>query len=355
MNTSSWPPVFDGHNDVVLDLYRPEPGKERDFFTASAYGHLDLPRARMGGFGGGFFAIYVPPPPTSKPTPHQIPEPPYHLPLPPALDHHYALQTTLAMAARLFRLERESRGQLRICRAASEIADCLNNGVIAAVFHIEGAEAIGPDLTELDVLYEAGLRSLGPVWSRPNIFGSGVPFAFPASPDIGPGLTEAGKALIKACNRLRILIDLSHLNEAGFWDVARLSDAPLVATHSNVHAICPSSRNLTDRQLAAIRDSGGMVGLNFAVTFLRPDGRRDAEMPLSIMVQHIQYLVEHIGIDHVGFGSDFDGALMPAAIRDVSGLPRLLQALADAGFTPDELRKLAFANWLRVLRLTWGT
>ncbi|RMD72550.1 MAG: peptidase, partial [Chloroflexi bacterium] len=123
---------------------------------------------------------------------------------------------------------------------------------------------------------------------------------------------------------------------------------------SNAHAICPSSRNLTDRQLDAIRDTGGMVGLNFGVTFLRPDGKRDAMMPLSVMVQQISYLVERLGIDHVGFGSDFDGALIPQEIGDVRGLPRLLQALADAGFTPAEIRKLAYENWLRVLRLTWG-
>ncbi len=352
MATSTWPPVFDGHNDVLLELYQPEPGKERDFFTASRHGHLDLPRARAGGFGGGLFAVYVPPP--VKPAAEPLPEPPYYLPLPSAIDHNYALQTTLAMAARLFQIAAAADGRVRICRTASEIADCLANDVIAAVLHIEGAEAIGPDLDELEVLYQAGLRSLGPVWSRPNIFGYGVPFAFPADPDIGPGLTEAGKALVKACNRLRILIDLSHLNEAGFWDVARLSEAPLVATHSNAHAICPHSRNLTDRQLDAIRDSGGMVGINFAVSFLRPDGRRDATMPIELIVQHIQYLVERMGIDHVGFGSDFDGALIPAAIGDVRGLPRLLQALADAGFTETELRKLAFENWLRVLRLIWG-
>ncbi|ACL22979.1 dipeptidase [Chloroflexus aggregans] len=353
MTTAAWPLIFDGHNDVILELYRPQPGKERDFFHPSPHGHLDLPRARVGGFGGGFFAVYVPPP-TSSPTVDRLPEPPYHLPLPPALDPTYALRTTLAMAARLFRIEAESQGALRVCRTAGDIADCLANNIIAAIFHIEGAEAIGPDLDELEVLYQAGLRSLGPVWSRPNIFGYGVPFAFPASPDIGPGLTEAGKALVKACNRLRIMIDLSHLNEAGFWDVARLSDAPLVATHSNAHAICPSSRNLTDRQLDAIRDSGGMVGLNFGVTFLRPDGKRDATMPLSVMVQQISYLVERLGIDHVGFGSDFDGALIPKEIGDVRGLPRLLQALTDAGFTSAEIRKLAYENWLRVLRLTWG-
>jgi membrane dipeptidase len=129
----------------------------------------------------------------------------------------------------------------------------------------------------LDLLYAAGLRSLGIVWSRPNAFGHGVPFKFPSSPDTGPGLTEAGRELVRACNERRILIDLSHLNEKGFWDVAGLSTAPLVATHSNAHSVCPHARNLTDRQLDAIRESGGMVGLNFATAFLRPDGSMNAD------------------------------------------------------------------------------
>lgn len=101
------------------------------------------------------------------------------------------------------------------------------------------------------------------------------------------------------------MVDLSHLNEKGFWDVAALSDAPLVATHSNVHAICPSPRNLTDRQLDAIRRSDGMVGLNFHIGFLRPDGNSKLDAPLELMVQHIDYLVERLGIERVGFGSGF--------------------------------------------------
>src|SRR5439155_17471941 len=151
---------------------------------------------------------------------------------------------------------------------------------LAAIMHIEGAEAIDPDLDSLEVFYQAGLRSLGPVWSRPNAFGEGVPFRFPGSPDTGPGLTPKGRELVRACNRLGILIDLSHLNEQGFWDVARLSAAPLVATHSCAHALCASSRNLTDKQLDAIKESDGMVGLNFAVCFLREDGANDADTPI---------------------------------------------------------------------------
>ena len=139
-----------------------------------------------------------------------------------------------------------------IVRDADQLAQALDEKVVAMVLHFEGAEPLDTDLAALEVFYAAGLRSIGLVWSRPNAFAHGVPFAFPATPDFGPGLTAAGKRLVKACNARRIMVDLSHLNEAGFWDVARLSDAPLVASHSGAHVLCPSSRNLTDKQLDAI-------------------------------------------------------------------------------------------------------
>jgi membrane dipeptidase len=349
-------PIFDGHNDTLLKLYRPKPGQERSFFERSEHGHIDLPRAEAGGLAGGFFAVYVPPPPREQADPD--PELPktgaYEMPLPEPLELPYAQRTALGMAATLFRVEAESAGRVRVVRSAAEIERCLADGALAAILHFEGAEMIDPELDALEVFYHAGLRSLGIVWSRPNAFGHGVPFAFPSSPDSGPGLTDAGKALVRACNRLRILIDLSHLNEAGFWDVARLSDAPLVATHSNVHALAPSSRNLTDRQLDAIRDSDGMVGLNFAVSFLREDGRSNPDTPLETMANHVDYLVEQLGIERVGLGSDFDGATIPKAIGDAAGLPKLVEALRERGYDEPALRKLAHENWLRVLRRTWG-
>ncbi|EFO80496.1 Membrane dipeptidase [Oscillochloris trichoides DG-6] len=344
-------PIFDGHNDTLFELYLPEAGKERSFFIQSDVGHLDLPRARAGGLGGGFFAVYLASPPSAD-QPERPAEGPFCMPLPEALDLGYSQRIALAMSGLLFRLEAEAQGALKVVRDARELRTCLEQGVVAAILHFEGAEAIDPGLEALDLFYQAGLRSLGPVWSRPNAFGHGVPFAYPHSPDTGPGLTAAGQDLIRACNRLGIMIDLSHLNEAGFWDVARISTAPLVATHSNAHALCPSSRNLTDKQLAAIRESDGMVGLNFAVSFLRPDGRQDAATPISIMVDHVLYLVEQLGIDRVGFGSDFDGATIPQAIGDVRGLPHLMAALAEH-FGPEDLRKLAYANWVRVLAKTW--
>ncbi len=349
-------PIFDGHNDTLLSLYQAERDGERSFFRRSARGHVDLPRAQEGGFGGGFFAVFVRPhlstqgPPGSDLT---ITATGYHVRMAPPLEHAYAQSTAIALAARLFRLEAESRGQLRVVRTAAELAASLAAGVLAAVLHFEGAEPIDPDLDALEVFYRAGLRSLGIVWSRPNAFGCGVPFQFPSSPDTGPGLSEAGRKLVQTCNRLGIMIDLSHLNEQGFWDVARLSTAPLVASHSAAHAICLSSRNLTDRQLDAIRDSDGMVGLNFEVSSVRANAYDEPDTPLEVLVRQIDYLVERLGVDRVGFGSDFDGATMPRDIGDVSGLPRLLEALRRGGYDEAALRKLAYANWLRVLAQTW--
>jgi membrane dipeptidase len=257
------------------------------------------------------------------------------------------------MMAILFRIEAESEGQVKIVRTTGELVRCLQEDILAAILHFEGAEAIDPHLDALEVFYQAGLRSLGIVWSRPNAFAHGVPFRFPHSPDTGPGLTEAGRELVRACNRLGILLDLSHLNEQGFWDVARLSDAPLVATHSNVHALTPSTRNLTDKQLDAIRESEGIVGLNFAVYDLREDAHRNPDTPLAILVRHLDYLVEHLGINCVGLGTDFDGTMIPREIGDVTGLPKLIAALREHGYDDVALRKIAYENWLRVLQKTW--
>ncbi len=344
-------PIFDGHNDTLLDLFKTERGGGRSFFERSESGHIDLPRAKEGGFAGGFFAVFVPQHPS---TPRMNMDDPGSIrELPPPLEIDYAREVAIGMTSLLFRLERESKGQLKVVRTADELATCFANGTIAAILHFEGAEAIDPGLDALEVFYQAGLRSIGPVWSRANAFATGVPFRFPSTPDIGPGLTDAGKELVRACNRLGIMLDLSHLNEAGFWDVAKLTDAPLVATHSNVHAMAATPRNLTDKQLSAIKESDGMVGLNYAVAFLREDGKNDADTPISRMVEHIDYLVEHVGIDRVGLGSDFDGATIPQEIGDVAGLPRLVEALRAADYDEASLRKLTHENWLRVLRKTW--
>lgn len=349
MNDDARYVVFDGHNDTLLDLYKPTDGKKRSFFEAAEFGHLDLPRARKGGFGGGFFAIFVPQEKKTKPSSkgkaaRYVPQP---------VDSGYAQEFTRGMIELLLQLEDESEGELKVVRDSRELAECLVSGALAAVLHFEGAEAIDPGLGNLYSYYDQGLRSIGLTWSRSNAFAHGVPFQFPSSPDTGPGLTPAGKELVRTCNQQGIMVDLSHLNEKGFWNVAALSEAPLVATHSGVHALCPSTRNLTDKQLDAIGESDGVVGINFHVGFLRSDGQSDANTPLSLIARHAAYIADRIGEDHVALGSDFDGAKMPDALGDVAGLPKLVGALADAGFDDEALRKVTHENWQRVLESTW--
>jgi membrane dipeptidase len=321
--------IVDGHNDLVLRTWRGEP-----------VWHMDLTAAVDADFAGGFFAIYVP-------SPHPPGDPP---PIPYALPLADPIPT--AEAARIAGELYETLRRLPVEIATSP--DDFRPGRVSAIVHLEGADPLAPDLSDLDDWYAKGLRSIGLVWSRPNAFAAGVPFCFPSSPDTGPGLTDAGRALVRRCNELGILVDLSHLNEAGFWDVAGLSDAPLVATHSNPHALCAASRNLTDDQLDAIGRSGGIVGINFAVSFLREDGSQAPdETPVGEIVRHVDYVADRLGIDHVAFGSDFDGAVVPTELGGLAGLPKLVEALRAAGYDDAAVAKITHENWLRIFRETW--
>jgi len=350
------PGIFDGHNDVLLRLWNLQRDDAHEVFLhGDNAGHLDFPRMQQGGFAGGFFAIFVPPQQNGSLVFGSMDsDTGYDLPLPPPLQQQDALEVVLGKVALLARIEKASAGRARICLTAADIRECLDQGILAMIMHIEGAEAIDRDFNNLEVLHRAGLRSVGPVWSRSTEFGHGVPFRFPGSPDTGDGLTDIGKALVHALNELRMLIDLSHLNEKGFWDIAKLSTAPLVATHSNAHVLCPSTRNLTDSQLAAIRDSDGLVGVNFATSFLRGDGRMRSDTSLDTILAHLDHLIERLGEDRVGFGSDFDGAVVPAEIGDVAGLPALRAAMLAHGYDQRLMKKLCHENWLAVLQRTFG-
>jgi membrane dipeptidase len=191
------------------------------------------------------------------------------------------------------------------------------------------------------------------VWSRPNVFGTGIRFGWPSTNDIGPGLTAAGKSLIATCNDLGIMVDLSHLNRAGFMDVADISTKPLVATHCGCHALCHSARNLDDEQLRMIAASSGLIGCNFFTGDLRGDGRFETDMPLSRMAEHIEHIVAVCGIHHVALGSDFDGAAMCDELADAACLPNLLEVLRTRGWLESDLEALTHGNWLRVLDATW--
>ena len=335
-------PVIDGHNDTLLAAQQ----ADRDggqFLEPGGDGHLDLARAKEGGLAAGLFAAFVPTPDVDWGEFDDTP---------PAVDPKHARAETFEMLAILHHWAAES-DDFCLVSDGDDLEACIDGDAVGAIPHLEGAEAVESDGSNLDLLYTAGVRSLGLTWSRSNAFAHGVPFTHNTTPDTGPGLTPAGRELVQACEERGILVDLAHLNEAGFWDVAEVTDRPLVVSHTGAHALSPAARNLTDEQLEAVAESGGLVGCTFALPHLREDGDRETDAPLSTLLDHLAYLAERMGPEHVALGSDFDGATIPDAVGDVTGLQAVLEGLEARGFDRDEREAIAHGNWQRVLRAWW--
>jgi membrane dipeptidase len=334
-------PIIDGHNDALLRAWRSgESLRER-----SDDGHLDLVRMREGGIVAGFFAIFVPEDDYAT-DPREavvVTDDGWEVPFADALTFDRAAAVAQEVAA-------VAERDLTLIRTIPELEQCLAGDEPGAILHLEGAEPIEPDLGNLDGWVARGMRSLGIVWSRPNAFGCGVPFRYPGGPGVGPGLADAGRELVRACNERGVMLDLAHLNQRGFFDVAELSDRPLVVSHAAAHSLAPMPRSLTDEELDAIADSNGLVGVVFDTVMTRSDGELVFDTALDVIAGHIEYIAERIGLDHVALGSDFDGCHPPAALDDASKMQALLDVLR---WNDDELVKLAHENWLRVLRATW--
>jgi len=347
--------IFDGHNDILNKITNSENPSNTKAFLKEGRGHLDFPRAIQGGMVGGFFSVYTSNP-SSLPSAKDrtvLRADGYEVIMAPPLEYDYANQTALNMIRLMEQIEMDANGKLEIIKDHNQLNNCLEGDIFAAILHMEGAEPIQSDLINLPEYYHRGMRSLGITWSRPNVFGYGVPFKFPSSPDIGPGLTEAGKELVKACNKLGIMIDLAHLNEKGFWDVAEISSTPLVSSHTAANGLIAKARNLTDDQLKAVAESNGLVGIIFSVNDLDSENKPKDDAPISTIIDHIIYITELIGVDHVAFGSDFDGTRIPSELGDARGFPKLVTLLEMAGFSVSEQEKICYQNWIRVLKDSW--
>lgn len=349
--------IIDGHNDVLMNIYLNEHGRDFSFFKQNEKGHIDLIRAKQGKMIGGFFAVFTPYHKSSLES-----DPNYGLKMnddgyekyPGPIDHEYAKEYTKSVFELSHALENESNNQFQIVRSYSQLEKNIKHNIFSAILHIEGAESIEEDLKNLEWYYKNGLRSLGPVWSRSNVFGHGVPFKYPFSPDTGPGLTKSGKNLIKECNELGIIVDLAHMNEKGFFDVAKISKYPLVVSHTGVHSLCPSTRNLTDKQIDAVANSNGVIGIIFESTNINTkNGFKNTNLPIDEVVKHIDYIVKRVGEDHVAFGSDFDGADLIEDLKDVSKYPNLINALRKKGYEDSVIEKIAHKNWLRAIKDSW--
>jgi len=227
---------------------------------------------------------------------------------------------------------------------ADDILRAKELGKVALILSMEGAEGLEGDLSVLRTCYRLGLRVLGITWNRRNAAADGT-----AEIRTGGGLTRFGVDLVKECNRLGIVLDLSHLAPAGVEDVLEFSESPVAVTHANCHALWPHPRNLTDEQLEAIARKGGIVGVTPVPPFLGEDVRHGQ---LSVLLDHIDHMVSVMGEDGVGLGMDFDGVgdLRTEGIEDVSKLPNLTRGLVERGYTDGAIGKILGDNFLRVFR-----
>jgi membrane dipeptidase len=314
--------MIDGHSDWLLDLA----DTKRSFFEESEIGHVDLPRLRRGQISAMMSAVFI--------RNDDLP--------------HHALIQTLRGVDRLRRIVEQSDGAVRLVEEFDDLEQCRSEGSFGAILHYEGAEAIDPEFSILRLSYVLGLRSIGLTWSRSNIFAEGV-----GDSNRERGLTYLGKELIRRCNEMGILVDVSHLNIAGYWDVIETSSQPIVASHSNARAICDHERNLNDDQIRALAENGGLMGINFARQFLVEGAQHGSDVSLDAMVDHVDHIVGLVGIDHVALGSDYDGASMPEELYDAARTPKLIEKLRERGYDDDAIQKFGRDNWLRVLKRVW--
>jgi len=322
--------IFDGHCDTLISI---RDGDRRlgercqvqpDGGVISSQ-HIDLPRLLEGGVTAQIFACFV--------RQQFLPSD--------------ATNEALRLIDAFYRALDENPEALLLATTAADVEQAKAEGKVAGVLSLEGAEALEGDLAMLRTFYRLGLRALGLTWNWRNQAADGQ-----GESRTGGGLTEFGVALVREANRLGLILDIAHLAPAGVRDVLELSEAPVVASHANARALCDHHRNLTDEQLAGIAASGGLVGVTYVPSFLAQE-HQDAS--LEKVLDHIDYIVKTIGLDHVGLGSDFDGfdGVLPG-LEDVSHLPALTAGLVARGYSDEKVAQILGGNYLRVFRQVAG-
>jgi len=310
--------IVDAHCDVLTVLAR-----ENCSLKASRNsGHVDLPRLRKGGVKVQFFAAFI--------------SPQYR--------GNY-LRRAMELFDRFYCELSECSEEIMLARDFDDLEKALELGKIAAVLTVEGGEALEGRIEILRMLNRLGVRCLTLTWNGRNELGDGVAEAWTYG-----GLTKFGVEVIKEMNRLKMLIDVSHLSEAGFWNVLDISTQPVIASHSNSGTICPHPRNLTDKQIKALAASGGVMGLCFY-----PDFVHQKSPSLEKLLDHIDYIVSIAGVDCIGLGSDFDGySGRLDGLGDAGDLPALTDGLLCRGYNEGDIRKFLGGNFLRLFKKVWN-
>ena len=231
---------------------------------------------------------------------------------------------------------------ISLCRNYNDLIKAQKQGKIGAFLSIEEGEALDGDLEKLRYFKQEGISAITLTWNYENSLGF-PNFEWQYQ---NRGLKPKGFEVVEAMNELGMLIDVSHLSDAGFDDVVAHSKRPIVATHSNARAITNHSRNLTDKQLKKLAENGGVAGLAFAVSFL---SENELIAKVEDMIRHIKHIYNVAGLEVLALGSDYDGILNPVEMEDVSQIYKLLDGLLKNGFSYDEVEKIFYKNGLRII------
>ena len=239
----------------------------------------------------------------------------------------------------------KNKNTIEIVNNFDDIERIKSEDKIGALISLEGAGSFEGKIERLHEYYQKGMRMMSFTWNDVNTLG------FPNVPkeNMNKGLTDFGKECLKVMNELGIIIDVSHLSDAGFWDVANLSTQPFIASHSNVRNIGPHVRNLTDEMIVALAKAKGVMGMNFCPAFITEDLETE-KMYISGIIEHIKYIKDLVGIDYVGLGTDFDGIGGELEIANIGEISKLWDAMKEEGFTDEEIEKVAYKNVLRVFK-----
>lgn len=306
--------VVDTHSDVLMKLV----SGERRLADHSQLGHVDLPKLKSGGVKLLFFAAFI----ESEYKPER------------------SVKRTLQLIDVFYRELADNQQDLMLVTNSTDLKQAAIQGKIGALLTVEGGEALGGELGVLRMLYRLGVRGLGLTWNQRNALADGV-----SETVTGGGLTNFGRDVVEEMNRLGMVVDVSHLAEAGFWNVVETSTKPVIASHSNCAAICQHPRNLSDQQIIALSELGGVVGVTFNPSFVHPE-----QATLERVLEHIVHIIKLTSVDHVCIGSDFDGIdKTPTDLEDVSKLPGITLGLLKRGFSEVEIGKIMGQNVLRAL------
>ncbi len=307
--------IVDAHCDTVGFF---QEKSDYDFFARNNKHHIDLPRLKESGIILQVFALYI--------------------------KEEYKAAGSLAYCLRLldsyYRTMQRFPGGLRTIYSRTDLINALNSSRTAALLSVEGGEALEGELAVLRMLFRLGIRGLGLTWNHKNQLATGLGEKDPHS-----GLTPFGRQVIREMNCIGMLVDLAHINRQGFFEALETSSAPVVVSHANAQAFCNHPRNLTDDQLRALSQAGGVIGMSCCPHFV------DSKNPtMDKLLDHFVHVAEVAGVDYLGIGADFDGIeQVIEGLEDVTGLPRLIEGLVKRGFSREEIAKITHTNFIRVL------